>query len=289
MQLSMRDTESPWHRALRHLRHDWPALAGLIVIIILVLLAVLAPVITRHSPYKANFKLIRAAPSREHLLGNDGIGRDVFSRLIYGTRVSLSVGLVAAGIQVVVGALVGLAAGFYGGWIDTIAMRVVDMFRALPTLLLIILLVSIVGPSIYNLMAVLGLLGWPALSRIVRAEVLSLRERGFTEAARAMGAGAWHIMFKHLLPNLMGPLTVAGTFGLANAILSEAALSFLGLGIQPPQSSWGSMMNEAISLHILVSMPYLWVPPGLMIFVSVLSINFIGDGLRDAFDPQLWR
>lgn len=274
---------------MRYLLRDRLAVIGLAVIVVLGLIAVFAPFLAPHDPYKPNFKLVRAAPSREHLLGNDGIGRDVLSRLIFGTRVSLTVGLVATAIQVVVGAVVGLVAGFQGGRVDTVAMRLVDMFRAIPALMFIILLVSIVGPNIYNLMAVLGLLGWPGLARIVRAEVLSLRERGFAEAAQAMGAGSRHIMFRHLLPNVVGPLTVAGTFGLASAILSEAALSFLGLGIQPPQSSWGSMLNEAMSLHILVSMPYLWVPPGLMIFISVLCINFIGDGLRDAFDPQLWR
>lgn len=262
---------------------------GMVILAILSLVALLAPILAPYDPYAPEFSLVRSPPSAEHPLGNDGIGRDVLSRLIFGSRMSLSVGLVVVSIQIVVGGGVGLLAGLYGGWIDNISMRIVDMFRAFPTLMLIVLLVSIVGPSIYNVMAVLGLLGWPVIARIVRAEALSLREREFVTAARALGATQWQIMHRHLVPNLIGPLSVAATFGVANAILAEAGLSFLGLGIQQPLASWGSMMYEAISLNILVSMPWLWIPPGLAIFISVLSINFLGDGLRDAFDPQLWR
>jgi len=284
-----REAMSPTRRVLRYLRRDKLALAGLAVISVFILIAVLAPLLAPYAPNATKFALSRSPPSAEHLLGCDGLGRDVLSRLIHGSRISLSVGLVAVFIQVGVGASLGVVAGFYGRWVDSMIMRVVDMIRAFPILMLIMLLVSIVGPSIYNVMGVLGLLGWPAIARIVRAEVLSLREREFTTASRAIGASSWHIMFKHLLPNVIGPLTVAATFGVASAILSEAALSFLGLGVQQPTASWGNMLNEALSLNILVNMPWLWVPPGVMILISILCINFMGDGLRDAFDPQLWR
>jgi len=282
-------SDSPWRRVIRYLLHDWIAVAGMTIIGLLALIAILAPMLAPRDPYEVRFALALAEPSPEHRLGNDAVGRDVLSRLIYGTRISLSIGLVVALIQVVLGGGLGLVAGIYGGWVDSIIMRTVDMLRAFPRLLLIVLMVSVLGPSIYNVMAVLGFLGWPVLARIVRAEVLSLREQEFVAAARSIGGGTWHIMIRHMLPNLIAPITVAATFGMARAIIAEAGLSFLGLGVQPPLASWGGMLHAAMSFNVLLSRPWLWVPPGVAIFVSVLSINFLGDGLRDAFDPNLWR
>jgi peptide/nickel transport system permease protein len=218
-------------------------------------------------------------------VGTDSAGRDVLARLILGARVSLSVGVVAVAIYTALGLALGAISGYYGGWIDSLIMRLADVFMAFPRLIIIITLASLVGPSVYNVMLIIGLLGWPPVARIVRGMFLSLREREFVMAARVCGSTHSHIMFRHLLPNVMAPVIVAATFGMAGAILLEAGLSFLGLGVQPPMASWGNMLNAAQSLSILESMPWLWLPPGLLIAVTVLSLNFLGDGLRDALDP----
>ncbi|MDQ6603737.1 MAG: ABC transporter permease, partial [Chloroflexota bacterium] len=204
-------------------------------------------------------------------------------------RVSLSVGLVAVGIYTIIGLLLGALAGYYGGWVDSVIMRFADIVLSFPSLIIIITVVSILGPNIYNVMLVIGLLGWPPMARILRGLFLSLRERDFILASRTVGAPPARIIFKHLLPNALAPVIVAATFGIAQAILLEAGLSFLGLGVQPPTASWGNMLTDAQSLTVLESMPWLWIPPGIMIALAVLSINFIGDGLRDALDPYLLR
>ncbi len=183
--------------------------------------------------------------------------------------------------------MLGALAGYFGGWVDSFIMRLADVVMSFPTLIIIITLAAALGPSIYNTMLAIGLLGWPPIARLLRGELLSLREREFAIGARAVGCGNARLMFRHLLPNAMAPVLVAATFGIAYAILIEAGLSFLGLGVQPPTSSWGNMLTDAQSLTVLESMPWLWLPPGLMIALAVLSINFIGDGLRDAFDPYM--
>ena len=271
----------------RQFRRNRLAVLGSVVLIILVLVAIFAPQVTGgRDPYATDLRHFRAAPSALHPLGTDAIGRDVFARLVYATRVSLSVGLVAVAIYLVIGTVLGVIAGNLGGVVDGVIMRFADVVLSFPSLMLIIVIVSVIGPSIYNVMVVIGLLGWPSVCRLVRGNALSLRERDFVTAAHAAGVGATRIAFRHILPNTLAEIIVAGTFGVAAAILTEAGLSFLGLGVQPPMASWGNMLIDAQSLTILESMPWLWVPPGLMIALAVLSINFVGDGLRDALDPR---
>ena len=272
--------------AWRRFSHHRLAVIGAVILLILTVAAVAAPVITDEDPNRASISLYRKPPSMDHILGSDASGRDVFSRLLHAGRVSLSVGLVSVAIYTAIGVILGAFAGFYGGWVDSTIMRLADIVLAFPTLVIIITLVSLLGPSIWNIMVVIGLLGWPPIARILRAQFLSLREQEFVVASRAMGASNGRIIFRHLLPNALAPIIVAATFGMAGAILLEAGLSFLGLGVQPPTASWGNMLNEAQSLPVLESMPWLWLPPGAMIALAVLSINFIGDGLRDAFDPH---
>ena len=274
-----------WQRFRRHR----VALIGAVVLLVLTAGAVAAPLVTANDPYKVDISAYRTGPAANHPLGTDSSGRDVFSRLLYAGRVSLSVGLVAVAIYTLIGVILGAFSGFYGGWADAFIMRLADIVLSFPALILIITVVSVLGPSIYNIMLVIGLLGWPPIARIVRGLFLSLREREFILASRTVGVSNGRIIFRHMLPNALAPVIVAATFGMANAILLEAGLSFLGLGVQPPTPSWGNMLTDAQSLTVLESMPWLWIPPGTMIALAVISINFIGDGLRDAFDPYLVR
>jgi peptide/nickel transport system permease protein len=285
----MRDASSarPLHRALARFVKHRLALAGAVMTAMLVVLALMAAWIAPHDPYKIDLSSYATKPARAHPLGTDLTGRDVLSRLIYAARVSLSVGIVAVAISTAIGAFLGAAAGFYGGHLDGVIMRVTDIVLSFPILVIIITIVAVVGPSIYNVMVVIGLLGWPTVCRIVRGMMLSLRAREYVEAARAVGAADARIIRRHLLPNTIAPVVIAATYGMATAILLEASLSFLGLGVQPPTASWGNMLNDAQSLSVLARMPWMWVPPGLMIALSVLAINFLGDGLRDALDPRI--
>ena len=272
----------------RFRRHE-VALVGTVILLVLVIGSVGAPLFARNDPYKVSISAYRKPPSAAHLLGTDSSGRDVLSRLLYAGRVSLSVGLVAVSIYAAIGIVLGALAGFYGGWVDSVIMRAADIVLAFPALILIITIVSLIGPSIYNVMLVIGLLGWPPIARIVRGLFLSLREREFILASRTVGAPNGRIIFRHMLPNALAPVIVAATFGMASAILLEAGLSFLGLGVQPPTPSWGNMLTDAQGLTVLESMPWMWIPPGVAIALAVLAINFIGDGLRDALDPYLLR
>ena len=279
----IRHSPSVWQRFARHRL----ALIGMTALALLVFGAVAAPVVARHSPYQVDLSAYRKPPSAQHILGTDAAGRDVFARLLYAGRVSLSVGLVAVSIYTAIGLVLGALGGFFGGWVDSVVMRLADVFLSFPSLMIIMVMVAVLGPSVYNVMLAIGLLGWPAIARLLRGDLLSLREREFVTAARAAGAPSHRIILRHLLPNAMAPIVVAATFGIANAILLEAGLSFLGLGVQPPTASWGNMLTDAQSITVLATMPWLWLPPGLMIAIAVLSINFIGDGLRDALDPHL--
>ncbi len=281
------DAKSYWAMARRRFLRHKLAVVSLCVLALLVLIAIFASQLAPMSPYISDPTAFSAPPSAHHLLGTDLIGRDVLSRLLYASRISLSVGLVSSSLFVIIGTMLGAVAGYYGGWVDTAVMRFTDMILSFPVLMLILVVVSVVGPSLYNVMAVIGLIGWPGVARLVRSSFLSLREQDFVEAAKASGASDAAIMFRHMLPNALGPVLVAGTFGAASAILTEAGLSFLGLGVQPPIASWGNMLNDAQSMTVLHTMPWLWVPPGVMIVVAVLAINFVGDGIRDALDPRM--
>lgn len=224
---------------------------------------------------------------KPNFFGRDELGRDVFSRILYAGRVSLTIGFVAVGISVVIGTIWGSIAGYYGGWIDNIMMRIVDAIMCIPTFILLVTVMSIFDPSIFNVMIVLGLTGWTGLARMVRGEFLSLMKRDYAEAARGVGAKDRRIIFRHILPNAIAPIIVNATMGIAGAILSESALSFFGIGVQPPYASWGNMLTNAQELNTMLNAPWKAFYPGIFIFITVLSFNFLGDGLRDALDPRL--
>ena len=220
------------------------------------------------------------------LLGTDNVGRDEFSRLIYGARVSMSVGIVAVGISLLVGVLLGSISGYFGGWLDMVIMRLVDVVNCFPVLFLIIIISTILKPSIYNIMVIMGLCNWTATARLVRGEILRVRETEYVQAAVSLGASDRRIIFSHVIPNVMAPIIVEGTMQMARSILTEASLSYLGVGVQLPTASWGNMLMSANNLATLTRRPWQWVPAGLCILLAVLSINFVGDGLRDAFDSK---
>jgi peptide/nickel transport system permease protein len=273
-------------RILRRFFHHRLAVFGGAVLVLLVLMALFAPIIAGQDPYHQDYSALKQPPSREHILGTDALGRDMWARIVYATRVSLSVGLVAVTIYTIIGTILGAVAGYYGGTMDAVIMRFTDIVMCFPMLIIIITVVAMVGSSLFNIMAVIGLIAWPSIARLVRGQFLSLREQEFVTAAHCLGVPPGRIIRSHLLPNCVGPITVAATFGMAGAILTEASLSFLGLGVPPPEPSWGQMLTEAQKLSILAGMPWLWIPPGLMIVLTILSVNFVGDGLRDALDPQ---
>jgi peptide/nickel transport system permease protein len=271
---------------IRFRRHKL-ALLGSAVLITLILIAIFAPVITTHDPLRADIRMRKSPPSAEHWLGTDTAGRDMWSRLAFASRISLSVGLAAVTIYIVIGTLLGAVAGYFGGWLDSVIMRTTDMVMSFPSLIVIITVVSFLGPNIYNVVLVIGLLGWTHTCRLVRGQVLQIREMEFVTAAHCIGASNGRIIFYHVMPAVIPYLTVIATLGMAGAILTEASLSFLGLGVQPPTPSWGNMLNDAQNLTLLEQFPHLWLPPGIMIALTILSINFVGDGLRDALDPRM--
>ncbi|WP_018660774.1 oligopeptide ABC transporter permease [Heyndrickxia acidiproducens] len=268
----------------RFLKHKL-AVAGLIVFLLFIIMALSAPLLSPYNPNKI-FSEFEATPSSKHILGTDQVGRDVLSRLIYGARVSIVVGIGAVAIYVAVGVILGLVAGYFGKWVDMIIMRLTDVFMSFPYFMVILVLVSIIGPSLFNITTVIGLLGWPAIARLVRGSVLSIKEMDYVKAGVALGYSTPKILFQHILPNALAPIFVNATFGVASAIILEASLSFLGMGVRPPAASWGNMLTQAQSITVLSSQPWLWIPPGLMILFAVLAINFIGDGLRDAVESQ---
>ncbi len=263
------------------------SVAGAIIILFLALLALSAPVIAPYSPTSINVYNVLSPPDAAHPFGTDELGRDVLSRMIWGSRVSLKVGFIAVGIAITIGTVIGAAAGFYGGMIDSLLMRFVDIMLAFPTFFLILAVIAIVEPSISTIMIIIGLTGWMDVSRLVRAEFLTLKERDFVSAARAIGASNPRIIFRHIIPNALSPVFVAATFGIAGAILTESGLSFLGLGVQPPDPSWGNILTAGKD-NITVAW-WLSLFPGLAILITVLSYNLVGEGLRDALDPRLWQ
>jgi peptide/nickel transport system permease protein len=274
-----------WRLAFERLRQHKPALAGIAVLSLLGLLSAAVPLISPYDPERTALLFIYEPPSATHPFGTDGLGRDLATRILFGGRVSLSVGLLAVTVAISFGTLVGTMAGYYGRWVDSVLMRFVDLMYAIPQLFLLIVIgVFFKGMSVGVIVVVLGLLRWMTTSRLVRAQFLSLKHREFVEAARCIGARDGRIIFRHILPNTLAPIIVAATLGIAGAIITESTLSFLGLGIQPPTPSWGNMLKDATSE--MDKAPWMAVFPGLFIFLAVVSINFVGDGLRDAFDPR---
>ena len=279
------------NRSVRNFLSHRAAVLSAFVLAFLVFVAVFAPWLAPYDPYDLAVKEtglleFEAPPSEAFLLGTDAIGRDVLSRLIFGGRISLTIGLVSASISILVGSLLGVVAGYFGYWTDLVLSRFADAVSTFPALFLILTVSSFVRPSIFNVMAVIGLLSWMPTFRLMRAEVLRLKTVTFVEGAHALGANNVRVMFAHLVPNAVAPIIVQATLGVADAILTESALSFLGLGVQQPIASWGNMLADARNLTVLRSQPWLWLPPGLAIFITVLAINFMGDGLRDAFNPK---
>lgn len=276
---------SLWGDVLRRLLKRKTAVLSAIFILLLILVAALAPVI---APYAYEFQDLanpRSNPSAIHWLGTDQLGRDIFSRMVYGTRVSLSVALVVTAIKLAIGITLGLLAGYVGGWVDNLIMRVTDIMYAFPDLLLAILIMGIRGPGLFNIFLALSLVTWPGIARIVRGQVLAVRGLDFVQAAQAVGAPDFRIVMRHVLPNIMSPVIVTATLGIAGVILSEASLSFLGIGVQPPMPSWGMMVSEM--RPFIYSQPVLLLWPCVTLALTVLAFNFLGDGLRDALDPRL--
>ena len=259
------------------------AMIGLIALTFFALVAIFAPVLAPYDPSEI-ITSDTQAPSLSHLFGTDDLGRDVFSRAVHGARISLTVGFVAVIIAILVGTVFGAVSGFYGGLTDSTIMRFVDIMLAFPSIFLILAIQVMLKPNIYNVMVVIGLTSWMGVSRLVRGEFLTIKERQYVEAARAIGANDIRIIFLHILPNAMPPLIVAATLGMAGAILTESALSFLGLGVQPPTSSWGNMLMD--SQAYLIDAPWMAVIPGILILVTVLSLYFVGEGLREEFSPR---
>lgn len=270
-----------WRRFKRHKL----AVVSLVVLCLLYLMAICAPLLATHDYKAVNPHMRLAPPSKEHWFGLDDVGRDIYSRIMHGSRISLSVGFVAAGFAVLVGTVVGAVAGYFGGVVDDVLMRITEIFMAFPTFFLLITVAALLPRSIFNIMLVIGLTSWPGLARMVRAEFLSLREQDFTEAARAIGASDRRIIFRHILPNAMAPIIVSASLRIGGAILTESGLSFLGLGVQEPYPSWGNILNRG--RNFLRHAPWITIAPGIFIFITVLCFNFIGDGLRDALDPRL--
>ncbi len=273
----------------RRFRRDRLAMAGVGVLALLYLMAIFAPVVSGHvDPNRLNLLIPLQGPSPAHLIGTDEYGRDLWSRIVYGGRISLSVGLVAVSISLTIGIMIGSLAGYFGGFVDALLMRFTDAVLSFPILFLLITVVSIIGPSLLNIFAVIGLTSWPGIARLVRGEFLSLRERDFVEAARAAGARPRRIIFRHILPSAMAPVIVAATLGVAGAIIFEAALDFLGVGLQPPTATWGTILNASQG-YLPAGDWWFSVFPGMFIVLAVLSINAIGDGLQEAFNPRAMR
>lgn len=285
--MKKRENESYLSEVISKLTEHKMAMAGLFVLILEILLVVFLPYIMDLNPYDSDYRAFAQAPSSAHLLGTDAIGRDIFSRLIYGGRTSLLVGLLSTLISCMVGVPLGLIAGFFRGKAEICIMRVADIFMSFPSIVLILVLVSVVGPSVWSVTVVIGVLGWTQFARLIYANVLSVSEKEYVESARAIGTSNFKIITKYVLPNSFAPILIAITFQMASAILTESSLSFLGMGVQPPGASWGNMLYDAQSITVLSQRLWMWMPPGIALLITVLSINFLGDGIRDALDPKI--
>ncbi|HBF77912.1 MAG TPA: peptide ABC transporter permease [Clostridiaceae bacterium] len=289
------DIMSPWKVVWKRLKRDKLAMIGLYTLIILVAVAVIGPFFS-YAMEATDIENINAAPSMQHILGTDEVGRDVFARLMYGGRISLSVGIVSVAIEVLIGTILGGIAGYYGGVVDNIIMRLVDILMCFPFLPLLLMLSAVmsarhVDPKyrIYVVMFIIGIIGWGGLCRLIRGQILSLKEQEFMQAAEALGLKDRRKIFRHLLPNTFASIIVSATLSVGGAILTESSLSYLGLGVTPPTPSWGNMIQCAQDIYTLTFQPWRWIPPGVCIFLTVMAINLLGDGLRDALDPKLKR
>ncbi len=271
----------------RRLRKNPLAMFGLFIVALLVFFAISADVIAPYKYYEQNLMASFQPPSKEHLFGTDEFGRDILSRIIHGSRISLQVGLIAVGISVVLGGFFGAVAGYYGGRIDNIIMRGMDILLSIPSILLAIAIAASLGPGLYNMMVAVGISTTPQYARIIRGSVLSLRGQEFVEAAKAVGSSDTRIIMKHILPNCLAPIIVQSTLGVASAILTAAGLSFIGLGIQPPTPEWGAMLSGG--REYIRDYAYMTIFPGLAIMITILALNFLGDGMRDVLDPKLKR
>jgi len=274
-------------RITRIFRKNRLAVASLYFILLLVLIAIFGHLISPYSPGDIDYSLMGVPhpPSWEHLMGTDANGRDILSRVLYGARYTLMVGIGAVLVFITIGTILGAISGYVGGWVDTVIMRIVDVLLSLPILFFILIIQMLLEPSIYNVILVIGLTGWAGTCRLVRGQVLSIREMTYIESARAIGASSFRIIFRHVIPNAMAPVIVAATLGVASTILLESALSFLGYGVQEPNASWGGMLNKAQAFMSIA--PWTVFFPGILIVLTVLAFNFMGDGLRDALDPKL--
>jgi peptide/nickel transport system permease protein len=276
---------SQWAEMWRRLKRNKMAMFGLSVIILIIVTAIFANFLAPYSYREQNLDRINFKPNSQNILGTDDLGRDILSRIIYGARISLQVGFVAVSISIVIGGILGALAGFYGGKTDNIIMRLMDIFLAIPSILLAIAIVSAFGGGLLNVMIAVGISSIPTYARIVKASVISIKEQEFIEAARAVGATDLRIIFRHIIPNSLAPIIVQGTLGVAGAILAAAGLSFIGMGIQPPTPEWGAMLSNG--RHIIRTSPHVATFPGLAIMLTIFALNLLGDGLRDALDPRL--
>ncbi len=272
-----------WHR----MKRSPMAVIGLVLIIVLFVMALFANVIAPFTYSKQNLMHAFESPSSKYIFGTDEFGRDIFSRIVYGARISLQVGFIAVGLSMFIGGFLGALAGYYGGKIDNVIMRIMDVLLSIPSILLAIAIAASLGPGLFNLMIAVGISAIPNYARIVRGSVLSIRGQEFVEAAKAVGSSDLRIIFKHIIPNCTAPIIVQATLGVATAILTAAGLSFIGLGIQPPIPEWGAMLSSGRSY--IRDYPYMTLFPGLAIMITILALNFVGDGLRDALDPKLKR
>ncbi len=278
---------SPWKIAKRRFVKNKLAVLGLILLGVITLGAVFGPMLTPYEAHEQQMMMRNQGPQGDSLLGFDSTGRDILTRVLHGGRVSLAVGIVATSVATIIGVVLGSIAGFYGGIRDGVIMRLVDIVMSFPFFIIAAVASAAFGPTVFNTMLIIGLINWTLIARVVRAEILSLKEQEFVEASRALGLDNLEIIRIHLIPNVMAPIIVYSTLTIASAILIEAGLSFIGLGVSPPTPTWGNMLEAARSLTTIQNYWWQWIPPGLMIFFTVLSINFVGDGLRDALDPKL--
>lgn len=281
-------SESFWKKAVQRFFRHKLAVVGLVILVVISLMTIFYPMIANQNiAFDVDYSVINHKPMKGHICGTDALGRDVFMRLVLGGRVSLTVGLVAAVFSTAIGIVIGGIAGFFGGKVDNLLMRFTDTMMCFPFMVICMVLVSILGPGIENTIMAIALLKWTNCARITRGEILYIREKQFIEADKALGIRKFKTLFAHIIPNAISPIIVNATFSMADTIMTEASLSFLGMGVLLPTPSWGNMLKDASSLFVLRSQPWLWVPPGVMIALAVLSINFVGDGLRDALDPRM--